>query len=191
MAPKKLRIGTKTPYTDAMTDKDAFELISQGGATDFAKTIAVCSATGPYCMIGGLAVNCYVEPVYTMDADIVISSPSLDSVRTQLQASGFSLEEFPHSLNAQMPGSALRIQFTKDPRYQAFVARATDKKVLGVSVKVAALEDLVQGKVWAWEDSTRRLSKRQKDQADLVRIAETFPEVRKLLPKPLQDLFKS
>lgn len=173
-----------------MTDKDAFELISQGGATDFAKTIAICSATGPYCMIGGLAVNCYVEPVYTMDADIVLSSTALGSVRKQLQDGGFVTEEFPHSVNAQMPGSALRIQFTKDSRYQSFVIRATEKEIFGVNVKVAALEDLIQGKVWAWEDGNRRLSKRQKDQADLIRIAETFPELRTRLPQSLQDLFK-
>ncbi len=172
-----------------MTDKDAFDLISHGGASDFARTIAVCDQAGPYCMIGGLAVNCYVEPVYTMDADIVISSESLAAVRKQLLADGFSVEEFPHSLNARMAGSVLRIQFTKDPRYQQFVSRATPKEIFGVRVQVATLEDLVQGKIWAWEDKTRRLSKRQKDQADLIRIAETFPALRKLLPKSLQDLF--
>lgn len=189
--PKKLRAIIKNLIPPLMTDRDAFELISKGGATDFAKTVSVCAAAGHYCMIGGLAVNCYVEPVYTMDADIVISSNSLDAVQHQLQSSGFTIEEFPHSLNAQMPGSSLRIQFTKDSRYQSFVARATEKEVLGVKVKVAALEDLVQGKIWAWEDSTRRLSKRQKDQADLIRIAEAFPEMQKHLPQSLQDLFRA
>jgi len=59
-----------------MTAVEAYELISQGGATDFASVIQVCDQHGPYCLIGGLAVNCYVEPVYTMDADIVVAPES-------------------------------------------------------------------------------------------------------------------
>jgi hypothetical protein len=51
---------------------EAYELTTQGGATDFARLIA---AFGPYCPIGGLAVNCFVEPVYTLDADIVATRP--------------------------------------------------------------------------------------------------------------------
>ena len=50
-----------------MTDKEAFELISKGGASDFARVITMCDGIGGYCMIGGLAVNCYVEPVYTLE----------------------------------------------------------------------------------------------------------------------------
>ena len=54
-----------------MTAAEAYELTTQGGATDFARLVAACESSGPYCLIGGLAVNCYVEPVYTLDADIV------------------------------------------------------------------------------------------------------------------------
>jgi hypothetical protein len=57
---------------------EAYELTTQGGATDFARLIA---AFGPYCPIGGLAVNCFVEPVYTLDADIVATRPP--DTRTQ------------------------------------------------------------------------------------------------------------
>lgn len=58
-----------------MTAAEAYDLTTHGGATDFAQLIAVCETLGPYCLIGGLAVNCYVEPVYTLDADIVVQPP--------------------------------------------------------------------------------------------------------------------
>jgi hypothetical protein len=49
-------------------------------------------------------------------------------------------------------------------------------------MQVAALEDVVRGKLWAYSDSARRRSKRQKDLADLMRLAESHPEVRTMLP---------
>jgi hypothetical protein len=36
----------------------------------------------------------------------------------------------------------------------------------------ARVEDVLQGKVWAVQDSSRRGSKRQKDLADIARILE-------------------
>ena len=56
---------------------EAYELTTRGGATDFARLIAVCESIGSYCLIGGLAVNCYVEPVYTLDAGLVIIAANL------------------------------------------------------------------------------------------------------------------
>jgi hypothetical protein len=77
-----------------------------------------------YCLIGGLAVNCYVEPVYTLDADLVVVAESLSPLTAFLQKRGFQTQGHPHSLNALTPGSKLRIQFTKDERYQAFLPRS-------------------------------------------------------------------
>jgi hypothetical protein len=52
---------------------------------------------------------------------------------------------------------------------------------------VAALEDLVRGKVWAWSDAARRPTKRLKDALDLVRLAEVEPDlVMPLLPEELR-----
>jgi hypothetical protein len=60
-----------------MTALEAFELTTQGGATDFARVIRACESLGPYCLSGDLAVNCYVEPGDTLDADIVVISVHL------------------------------------------------------------------------------------------------------------------
>ena len=162
-------------------------MTTQGGATDFTEVVRLCRSMGPYCLIGGLAVNCYVEPVYTMDADLVLVPSELPALPARLQATGFSVETL-HSINAQRGASQLRIQFTTDERYSEFPLRAGEFTVLGETVVVASLEDVFQGKLWAWSDSSRRLTKRKKDELDLLRLAETYPSLRAGLPPELRSL---
>lgn len=52
-------------------------------------------------------------------------------------------------------------------------------------MKVAAIEDVLRGKVWAYEDEERRPSKRQKDLADIYRFVEAYPRLKTLLPEGL------
>jgi len=170
-----------------VTALEAYELTTQGGATDFARVIGACESFGPYCLIGGLAVNCFVEPVYTLDADLVVVASSLPKLSVYLQEQGFGVEEHPHSVNVLPPGSELRIQFTTDARYQAFLSRSVKAIVLGVHVRVACLEDITCGKLWAYSDPHRRLSKRKKDELDLIRLAEAYPELRARYPRELQE----
>ena len=170
-----------------MTAAEAYELTTQGGTTDFARVVAACEASGHWCLIGGLAVNTYVEPVYTLDADLVVIASELRAVADRLRGEGFTIEEHEHSLNAQGSGSELRVQFTTDSRYQAFPERAVDAVVLGVSVKVACLEDTAQGKLWAYGDAAHRFSKRKKDELDLIRLAEAWPELRGMYPRELLE----
>lgn len=59
--------------------------------------------------------------------------------------------------------------------------------VLGVHVRVACLEDITRGKLWDYGDPRRRLSKRKKDELDLIRLAEAYPELRSLYPQELQE----
>jgi len=121
---------------------EAYELTTRGGATDFARLIGACESFRPYCLIGGLAVNCYVEPVYTLDADLVVIASNLSKLAEHLQEQGFKTEAHAHSLNVLAPGSQLRIQFTTDERYQAFLARSVEAEVLGIRVRIACLEDV-------------------------------------------------
>jgi len=168
-----------------VTAVEAYELTTQGGATDFALLIDICRSFEPYCLIGGLAVNCYVEPVYTLDADLVVIAAKLPAIIERLHAHNFRVERHPHSLNAQAPQSELRIQFTTDERYQAFLDRSVEADVLGLRIRVARLEDVVQGKLWAYIDPHRRLSKRKKDELDLIRLAEAYPKLKALYPREL------
>lgn len=170
-----------------MTAPEAYELTTQGGATDFARLIRACESFGPYCLIGGLAVNCYVEPVYTLDADIVVLAANLPKLAVHLREQGFKTQEYPHSVNAETPRSDLRIQFSTDERHQAFPARSVESEVLGVVVRVANLQDVTQGKLWAYGDPDPRLSKRKKDELDLIRLAEVHPELKSMYPEELRD----
>ncbi len=170
-----------------MTATEIFESVTNGGSSDFALLVQILDRHGHWCLVGGLAVNCYVSPVFTTDADIVVASSELSAIQAELIARGFEVKEHEHSVNAQMKGSDLRIQFTVDQRYQKFLADTEMKNVLGELVPVASLENIVSGKVWAWSDPKRRLSKRKKDELDLIRIAEKYPEVRKLMPPAITN----
>jgi hypothetical protein len=169
-----------------MTESEVFEAVTNGGSSDFAVLIDILNRHGSWCLIGGLAVNCYVEPVYTLDADVVVVASKLSMIRRDLIEAKFLVEEFEHSLNARMSGSDLRIQLSLDPRYQSFLANARPMKVLGHDVPVASLTDIVRGKVWAWGDVKRRTTKRKKDELDLMRILEAYPETRALMPEQIK-----
>jgi hypothetical protein len=135
-----------------------------------------------YCVIGGQAVNAYVEPLVSLDLDIAVATEDLDATEALLRER-FKVTRFPHSVNVSLAGSDLRVQLQTDPRYAAFVERASVRDVLGLSLPVAAVEDVLQGKVWAARDPKRRPSKRQKDLADISRLLEARPELRRGVPE--------
>lgn len=168
-----------------MTASEVFESVTGSGSSDFALLVKILSQHGSWCLIGGLAVNCYVEPIYTLDADIVVVSSELSKIESELTAAGFCVEEFPHSLDARMAGSDLRIQFSLDPRYQDFLQETHVMEVLGQRVPVASLTNVIQGKIWAWSDEKRRATKRKKDELDLMRILEAYPETRASMPQEI------
>jgi hypothetical protein len=134
-----------------------------------------------YCVIGGQAVNAYVEPLVSLDLDLVVALDQLSQVESLL-ASSFKVERFPHTLNVSLPGSDVRVQIQTDPRYAAFVEHASPREVLGVVMPVASLDDVLRGKVWAVQDPTRRASKRQKDLADIARLLDAYPALRDQAP---------
>jgi len=134
-----------------------------------------------YCVIGGQGVNAYVEPLVSLDLDLVIAAGQVAEVQSLL-AANFSVQAFPYSLNVSMPGSDLRVQIQTDPRYFSFVDRAAVRQILGVDLPVASLEDILQGKIWAAGDERRRPSKRRKDLLDIERLLEAYPRLRDLVP---------
>ena len=54
-------------------------------------------------------------------------------------------------------------------------------------MKVASVEDVMQGKIWAHSDEHRRRSKRQKDLADIVRLIEVYPSLTDLIPASINE----
>lgn len=151
------------------------------------RVIALLGQSGlRYCVIGGQAVNAFVEPVVSLDLDLAVATADLAAAEALL-AQSFRVERFPHSVNVSMPGSDLRVQLQTDPRYAPFVEGASVREVLGLRLPVARLEDVLQGKVWAATDPSRRASKRQKDLADIARLLEAHPRLRARVPPEVLD----
>jgi hypothetical protein len=173
-----------------MTAAEVFDSITNGGASDFDALVQILNKNKPWCLIGGLAVNCYVEPVYTIDADIVIVADRLRQICNEIEGAGFEIQRFEHSINAKRGTSQLRVQFTTDARYQEFLTNTEQREVLGQQVPVAPLENVVLGKVWAWNDQSQRASKRKKDELDLLRIAEAYPKLRQKIPAEIVQQLK-
>lgn len=143
-----------------------------------------------YCVIGGQAVNHYVDPLVSLDLDLVVATDQLEAAEALL-AQRFEIRRFSHSLNVTPGKSDLRVQIQTDPRYADFVDRAQRGDVLGIEMPVASARDVLWGKVWAAQDPARRASKRQKDLADIARLIEADPALRRLVPREILERFES
>jgi hypothetical protein len=137
-----------------------------------------------YCLIGGIGVNAYAEPVVTQDLDVVIAAEQLEGLEHSL-ARHFTVKRFPHGMNVSTPDSKLQIQIQTDPRYFDFVGRAIIRDVMDFQLPVASIEDLLQGKVWAALDTTRRPSKQLKDWSDIARLLEVEPSLKSMVPQSI------
>jgi hypothetical protein len=137
-----------------------------------------------YCVIGGQAVNAYVEPLVSLDLDVVVALDDTEGF-SRVLASAFQVARFPRSLLVTAAGSDLRIQVQTDARCSVFVKSAVTRNVLGRLMRVAQIADVLQGKIWAASDVGRRGSKRQKDLADIARIIEAYPHLRRDVPQDL------
>ena len=134
-----------------------------------------------YCVIGGLAVNAYAEPVVTLDCDVVVISSRVDELTKELRQQ-CRIERFEHSLNLTDSQSKVRIQIQMDDHFQGFLPRKRKAVVLDREMFVASPEDLLVSKVQAFQEPKRRESKRLKDLADIRRLIEVFPELESKVP---------
>jgi hypothetical protein len=149
------------------------------------RLIAILNENGiQYCVIGGVAVNAYVEPVITLDLDLAVAVDQIKQVDALL-AQSFDVKRYPHSLNYSSPDSDLRVQIQTDPRFEGFAERAAARKVLDLVMPVASLEDVLKSKIWAANEPTRRPSKHIKDLADIARLLEKYPELRARIPEDI------
>jgi hypothetical protein len=166
-----------------MTGKSFMRAVTRGDVDILQVLLSILEESrAPYCVIGGLAVNAYAEPVVSLDLDLAVISSDVARISAAAQSRGMTVQRFEHRVNLSLAGSDLRIQLQTDPRYEAFVGRAQQETVLGYRMFVASLEDVLQGKLWAWSDPARRGSKRQKDLADILRLLENHPGLKVRLP---------
>jgi hypothetical protein len=178
-----------------MTEIELYDGVIMEGTSDlFFVADTLRRHNAGWCLIGGMAINAYVTPLYTADCDLVVVAAALAAVLTDLAAADWRIKEFPFSVNAQRrlkrdekSTHKLMVQFTRPERYQPFADRAVLRPVFGRDLPVASIPDLVQGKLWALADPSRRESKSLKDTLDVLRLAEEYPElVEPLLPKDLR-----
>jgi hypothetical protein len=139
-----------------------------------------------YCVIGGLAVNAYAEPVVSLDLDVAVITDKIKEILSPFSAA-YTIRTFPHSINISCEKSDFRIQIQTDPRYLDFLPRAKPKQVLGYDMLVADVRDVLQGKIWAYQDQTRRASKRLKDLADIARLIEAKPKLAESVPDDIRS----
>jgi len=173
-----------------MTKKEFLNAVANGEEDIIQIFLDAISSIGrDYCVIGGLAVNAYAEPLVSLDLDIIVALDDIDAICKAVE-SHFKIERFPHSVNLISSKSDLRIQIQTDPRYQDFITRAKTCSVMGYDMKVASIEDVLQGKIWAYSDEQRRKSKRQKDLADITRLIEVYPDLSDRLPDAINKLIE-
>lgn len=134
-----------------------------------------------FCVIGGMAVNAYAEPLVSLDFDLVIAHYQLGRFESLL-ASTFLVKRAARVIEVTLPDSSLRVNIQTDARYAGFVERAVNRPLMGFNLPVAAIEDVLQGKIWACQDATRRAVKRHKDLVDIERLIETRPALRLQVP---------
>jgi len=174
-----------------MTGKTFMNKVANGEADILQMLLNIIEESGSaYCVIGGLAVNAYVEPVVSLDLDIVVATEHIERVCKAGETKGLKVERFKHSVNLTSTKSDLRIQLQIDPRYQAFISRSAPTEILGYRMNVASMEDVLQGKTWAYSDEERRKSKRQKDLADIMRLVEASPTLENQLPENIREALK-
>jgi len=161
-----------------MTAKQFFDWQTSGGTDDVMRLVDCLErADIVWCAIGGVAVNHWAaEPMVTQDVDFVVAAEAVERAVSLLKETGFRAERFEWSVNFK-GHSRVSIQLSTEDFYRDFPSRAVPADVHGILMRVACLEDTLQGKIRAWSDADRRQSKRIKDLADIARLIEAHPEL--------------
>ena len=171
-----------------MTAKQFFDWQTSGGADDVMTLVNVLErADVAWCVIGGVAVNHWAaQPMVTQDVDLVVALEAVDRAVSLLEQAGFRAERFDWSVNLTGT-STVSVQFSTEEFYREYPKRAVPADVHGILMRVASLEDTLNGKIKAWSETGRRQSKRIKDLADIARLVEARPRLWTTLPDVLKD----
>jgi hypothetical protein len=131
----------------------------------------------PYAIIGGMALQVYVEdPRTTVDIDIAVRSRE-EIPRSELERLGFKhTGSFEHYENFRSPDKIM-VQFSAEPECAGVVHRAVVHDALDREICFITPVDLVRAKLRAAEDPARRTSKRFIDFADIKTLFEEHPDL--------------
>lgn len=170
-----------------MTSKQFYDWQTSGGTDDVMRMVDCLErADVVWCAIDGMAVNHWAtEPMVTQDVDFVVVAEDVERTIALLEEAGFRSGKFDWSVNFE-GRSKVSLQLSTEEFYRDFPARSVPADVHGILMRVASLEDTLQGKIRAWSDSKRRQSKRIKDLGDIARLVESHPELWNLLTDDLK-----
>ena len=170
-----------------MTAKMFYDWQTVGGTDDVMRMVDCLErADIPWCAIGGVAVNHWAaEPMVTRDVDFVVATNAVELAVEKLAAAGFQAERFPWSINFK-GHSKVSLRLSTEDFYRDFPTRAVPADVHGILLRVASIEDTLEGKMKAWSDLERRQSKRIKDLGDIARLIESHPYLWERLTDALQ-----
>lgn len=171
-----------------MTDKQFYDWQTAGGTDDVMRFVDCLEREDiQWCAIGGIAVNHWAdEPMVTQDVDFVVVAADVERTIKAIEGAGFPAERVTWSVNFK-GRSKVSIQLSTEELYHSFPERSVAADVHGILLRVASLEDTLAGKILAWQDSSRRQSKRIKDFADIARLVESHAELWETLPEKLQQ----
>ena len=171
-----------------MTAKQFVDWQTAGGTNDVMRLVDCLErADIAWCAIGGVAVNHWAaEPMVTQDVDFVVATDAVERTISLLEDAGFRSERFEWSVNFKGQ-SHVTIQLSTEEFYRDFPSRAVPADVHGILLRVASLEDALQGKIRAWSDTSRRQSKRIKDLGDIARLVEAHPRLWDALTDELKQ----
>ncbi|MEW5767208.1 MAG: hypothetical protein AB1797_06215 [bacterium] len=143
-----------------------------------------------YCVIGGVAINAHCEPLLTLDFDCVVIVEGIEKLKEDLKKRNYRVKTHPHTWEITHKASDLRLQIQRDERYQEFLKKAEVCNLLGYTMRLAGKEDILQGKIWAYEDLERNELKRAKDLLDIRRLVQRYPKLEKLLSEKIKRKIK-
>ena len=171
-----------------MTAKKFYDWQTVGGTDDVMRLVDCLERSDiPWCAIGGVAVNHWAaEPMVTQDVDFVVATDAIDRTVVILEEAGFRSEKFQWSIYFK-GHSKVSLQLSTEDFYRDFPKRAVPADVHGILLRVASLDDTLQGKIKAWSDAKRRQSKRIKDLGDIARLIERHPGLWGLLTDDLKQ----
>ena len=110
-----------------------------------------------WCAIGGIAVNHWAtEPMVTQDVDFVVATDQVERAVSLLEEVGFRAEQYEWSVNFT-GRSKVSLQLSTEDFYRDFPSRGVPADVHGILLRVASVEDTLQGKIRAWSDPARRV----------------------------------
>jgi hypothetical protein len=125
----------------------------------------------------------------TQNVDLVVATESIERAVKLLEGVGFTSERFTWSINFR-GHSKISIQLSTEDFYREFPSRSVPADIHGILMRVASLEDTLQGKIKAWKDTERRQSKKLKDLGDIARLVESPPRLWKLLGADLKEIIQ-